>query len=94
MFEFDNLFDSKPSNFCETWMKFKFNIDHVLTLHNHVNDFFMGYDCEVNYILKLLKLFPNKPKGRGNKRALLDFEKTASKMVVFAKVRPLKGGFK
>lgn len=88
-FDFDHLFEHKPNNFCEIWAKYKNNIDNVITLHNHlkVDDYCMGYEYEICSILKLLKIFPNKPIRRGAKRMRMNFEETVSKMLVFAKVR-------
>lgn len=86
IFEFDHLFESKPHDFCSTWDKFKSNIDRVLTLHQGDDDICVGFDDEVANFVKLLKLLPSKPKGRGTKRNRLNFENTVDKIFVFAKV--------
>lgn len=87
MCDFDYLFKQKEiGNFLSVWSTFKINIKNVLEQHDLDKDFATVFAPDVEEILALLKLLPNKQCGKGTANVRLPFPDAISRLIVFVKV--------
>lgn len=84
--DFDIHFGIESNVFFDAWDKCKGNINNVLQLHKISNSTASGFDEEVDQFLSLLKLLPERQKGRKTAAMRLHFNDAIEKLVVYSKV--------
>lgn len=72
--------------FLDSWNKYKGNIGLTLQLHGFNEELPTEFGEEVKTMLLLLKLLPERPKGRQTIRMRALFDKTIEKLLVYSKV--------
>lgn len=86
MLDFKFRFDVPSNVFLDSWNKYKGNIGLTLQVHGFNEQLSTEFGEEVNTMLLLLKLLPERPKGRQTIRMRALFDKTIEKLLVYSKV--------
>lgn len=86
MHDFRIAFDVNPDGFKRTWESYKGSLKNVLKLHKNPNEFLTAFGGDIELMLILLKLIPQKQCGRKTIITNSTFTQSVSKLVVFSKV--------
>lgn len=76
----------EASVFLDLWNKCKKNVKYALGLHENTDNFTTYFDKEVEHMLMLLKLIPERQKGRKTISSRLLPSELFGKLVVFSEV--------
>ncbi|XP_055307444.1 uncharacterized protein LOC129571654 [Sitodiplosis mosellana] len=84
--DFQNLFEcSNIADFVSDWPLYKENVKTALIQHVADTDFATVFSPDIEDILMLLKLLPNKPRGRATSNNRLNFLESIDRLIVFGK---------
>lgn len=84
--DFTLRFGLQPNVFFYSWESCKKNVKTALQMHENTDDFETGFSEEIDNFLMLLKLLPERQKGRKTTRMRLNFNKMIDRLVAFSKV--------
>lgn len=84
--DFHITFDVSPDGFKRAWELYKSSLKNVLKLHKDPKEFSTVFGGDIELMLILLKLIPQKQSGRKTSATNITFTQSVSKLVVFSKV--------
>lgn len=84
--DFNIRFDVEQDIFLKKWSQCKENAKHVYELYGNTVGLATGFDGEVENFLLLLKVLPERQRGRKTTTKRLNFIDSIEKLVVFCKV--------